>query len=102
MSRFVQFTLATAMLAVSATAASAQIYPLTNGPNGTGSNAVDSAKGFDGSNAVATERELLYHPERAGNAAAAFGATPVPMAGRSLDGAAHVHRHVRHRYVDRR
>ena len=73
MSRFVYLTLATAMLALSASAASAQIYPLTNGPDGTGTNAVDSAKGFEGGNAVAPSRELLYHPQRAGNAAAGLG-----------------------------
>ena len=75
MPRFVYLSLATAMLALSATAASAQIYPLTNGPDGTGTNAVDSAKGFEGGNAVAPSRELLYYPQRAGNAAAGLGAT---------------------------
>ena len=83
MSRFVHVTLVTALFALSPTVAPAQIYPLTNGPNGTGTNAVDSAKGFVGNNAVAPERELLYFPQRAGNAAvgpssdamSAYGAT---------------------------
>ena len=95
MSRFVHLPLATALLALSATATMAQIYPLTNGPNGTGTNAVDSAKGFEGGNAVAPERELLYHPERAGNAAAGLGVAAAPFGGIPAD--VPVHRHVRHR-----
>lgn len=95
MSRFVHSTLAAAALALFTTAASAQIYPLTNGPNGTGPNAVDSAKGFDGGNAVATEREFLYHPERAGNAAAQLGLSAHPTADVSADPGP-VRRYARH------
>ena len=97
MSRFVRFTLATALLALSATATSAQIYPLTNGPNGTGSNAPDSQKGFDGINAVAPEREFLYHPERGGNAAAALGVHAAAPGVVDAEIAAHDHPDAVHR-----
>ena len=75
MSRFKIFAVA-ALLLLPATAASAYDDGLTNGPNGELSNTPDSARGFDGINAVAPEREFLYHPERAGNAAAALGIVP--------------------------
>ena len=96
MSRFVHVTLVTALLALSPTVAPAQIYPLTNGPNGTGTNAVDSAKGFVGNNAVAPERELLYFPQRAGNAATDLGVGPSSDA-MSAYGAASARGHERHR-----
>ena len=48
MSGFIRFSVAAAVFALSVTATEAQIYPLTNGPNGSGPNAVDSAKGFEG------------------------------------------------------
>lgn len=97
MSGFIRFTVAAAVLAVSVTASRAQIYPLTNGPNGTGPNAVDSAKGFEGSNAVAPEREFLYHPDHAGNAAAAFGVHAAPPGVVDAEIAAHDHPTAAHR-----
>lgn len=97
MSRSPRFILAAAALAVSAAAASAQSYPLTNGPNGTATNTPDSARGFSGINAVAPEREFLYHPERAGNAAAALGITAAPADGLARADAAPVERSARHR-----
>ncbi len=96
MSRFARLTLAAAALALSATAAPAQIYPFTNGPNGAGTNTLDSSRGFDGPNAVASEREFLYHPERAGNAAALYGAHAAP-AGGVEDDETPVQRPARHR-----
>lgn len=97
MSRFSCFTLATAVLALSSTAAPAQLYPLTNGPRGAGPNVVDSAKGFDGINAVAPSREFLYHPERAGNAAAQLGVTAAPAGDLPARDAVPLRRHVRGR-----
>ena len=75
MPRFHIFALAAALL-LPATAALAYDDGLTNGPDGTLPNTLDSSRGFDGGNAVAPERELLYHPERQGNAAAALAVEP--------------------------
>ena len=96
MSRFKIFALAAALL-FPATAALAYDDGLTNGPNGTLSNTPDSARGFDGINAVAPEREFLYHPERAGNAAAAVAGEPEAGGGTAAPATAPGVRPARHR-----
>ena len=95
MPRFQIFAFAAALL-LPTTAALAYDDGLTNGPNGALSNTPDSARGFDGINAVAPEREFLYHPERQGNAAAAVAVEPeasVATAGPHIRPARHRRRH---------
>ena len=91
MSRLKTLALA-AFFLVPAAAALAADDGLTNGPDGTLPNTPGSALGFSGINAVAPERELLYHPDENNGAAAAIRAEPDSRS----DPAPMVHRPARH------
>jgi hypothetical protein len=103
MSRFTALALA-AILLLPATAASATDDGLTNGPNGTQPNTPGSALGFSGINAVAPERELLYHPKENYGPAPTVQAEPDSRAMAAEPVAPLLHRHARHhrRHVARR
>ena len=96
MSPLRSFALA-AVLLLPATAALAVDDGLTNGPDGKLPNTPGSALGFDGINAVAPERELLYHPNGTAGAATARQAEPNLGDAASEPVATLRHRHLRHR-----
>lgn len=93
-----------AVLLLPAAAASAADDGLTNGPDGRLPNTPGSALGFSGINAVAPERELLYHPDENYGPAPTVQAVPDPRALAAEPAVPPLHRHFRvhRRHVARR